>query len=54
MGASGVIGFCTADGLPDRVRLAFVQAPKLNLRGLLFHMVCALSTYSVLKKSFVG
>ena len=54
MGASGVIGFCTADNLPDRVRLGFVQAPKLDPRGPLFHMVCALSTCLVLKKSFVG
>lgn len=53
MGASGVIRVRTADDLPDRVRVGFVQAPKLDPRGQLFHMVCALSVCTVLKKSFV-
>lgn len=47
MGASGVISVRTADDLPVRVRVGFVQAPKLDPRGQLFHMVCALSTCSV-------
>ena len=47
MGASGVISVRTADDLPDRVRVGFVQVPKLDPRGQLFHMVCALSVCSV-------
>ena len=53
MGASSVTGVSMIGDLPDRARVGFVQVPKLDPCGQLFHMICTFSTHTMLKRTLL-